>query len=103
MNRQVYPSVIVPGREGNWFFVRVVPAGQPVEQGHVVEYDAIEFFDYDYADVKSFGPRGQFVTRYEADTILGRRGALCLYGGVPKWTVPGRSMAVVTNLLQEFA
>ena len=65
-------------------------------EGHTL----VEFYDRQYAGGKSkwgheFPAEGQFVARYYASTLDGHRGALCLDGRIPAWTVDGDSMSRV--------
>lgn len=64
---------------------------------HNADEPLIEFYDAEQRADK-FGPRGQFVQRYNASTVLSmppRRG-LCLYGGEPRWNVqPGQLFAII--------
>lgn len=46
-------------------------------------------------------PRGQFVSRYNLDTLLERgAGGLCLCGYIREWDLPEEAMAVVRNYLR---
>lgn len=61
----------------------------------------VEFYDA-RADEAKFGPRGQFVARYNATTIIcfpADRG-LALDFGVPAWTVTPEEMAQVCAWVQ---
>ena len=63
----------------------------------------VEFYDYRYRDDQEW-KRGQFVSRYYAETILEHNpnNALSLDGGIPAWTVPPVSMReILAWLLQE--
>ncbi len=68
----------------------------------------VEFYD-NSADPSKFGPNGQFVTRYYADTLLGRDGwytgdypyGLALDTDVPGWTVSAENMKQVIAYLKE--
>lgn len=53
-------------------------------------------------------PNGQFVSRYHADTLLGRdrwggdcSGGLCLYADIPEWTVKGEDMRPILAWLEQ--
>jgi hypothetical protein len=57
----------------------------------------VEFYDADYAGDARFDPEGQFVSRYNLDTLLDIRerlsaGGLDLQGDVPKWKLSGEQM-----------
>jgi len=65
----------------------------------------VEFYDTEQ-DKATFGPWGQFVTRYYLDTLLETRQkhpgyALALDLSLPRWTVSARHMALVEHWLQE--
>lgn len=61
----------------------------------------VEFYDSRYQSPRS--PRGQFVSRYYASTLLNgdtdTRG-LSLDGGIPEWTVSAEDMKTVHNHLK---
>lgn len=116
-------DLIVINNKGRRFGIRLVWPGmgygvddkvlfQPGE-GHHVHADPddvmVEFYDYTYAtdgsDQRSFGPRGQFVSRYYASTLredrerLGTAG-LCLDGGnADVWSVDVDVMRQVYQLV----
>ena len=48
----------------------------------------IEFYDPRYQHT----PVGQFVSRYNVNTIIDHTGGLWLYGGVDEWTVSAADM-----------
>lgn len=60
----------------------------------------VEFYDSRYQD-RSFGERGQFVSRYFAETLRNDDfvNGLCLDGGVPEWTVSAEGMKQVQEFL----
>lgn len=63
----------------------------------------VEFYDYRHRNDQEW-KRGQFVSRYYAETILEHNpnNALSLDGGIPAWTVPPVSMReILAWLLQE--
>jgi hypothetical protein len=96
--------MIVTNANGRAFFVRTVLQGDRYGLGDRLTHDnadpMIEFYDYQYANVRAFGPRGQFVSRYYVSTLAKHpKGAgLCLDGGVPEWSVDGRALAPVLHL-----
>jgi hypothetical protein len=49
----------------------------------------VEFYDVRQASNPGFSPIGQFVSRYNASTLLAgdRNRGLCLDGGVPSWSI----------------
>jgi hypothetical protein len=94
----------VTAANGTTFAVVFIPEGtqNPVNDFRKADKGAlVEFFD---ARFPSFGPFGQFVSGYYADTILGRDGyghsegyALSLDGGISAWTVDAATMATVRD------
>ena len=59
----------------------------------------VEFYDtrYEHTDL------GQFVTRYYPDTVLKSGGGLCLWGGVPSWSVGEACMNRIRDWLGRVA
>lgn len=58
----------------------------------------VEFYDNRY----DFTPRGQFVTRYNVETILDGStypNGLCLDGGIPAWNVSASDMEKVCQYI----
>ena len=55
----------------------------------------VEFYDNRY----DFTPRGQFVTRYNVETIRDSDNGLCLDGGVPAWNISASDMATVRKYI----
>lgn len=98
--------MIVKNANGREFFVRTVMKGDRYGlddcQTHGKDEPMIEFYDYTYANQKTFGPRGQFVSRYGLSTLAGRPGGgICLDGGVPVWSVDGGAMRDVWDLVKK--
>lgn len=62
----------------------------------------VEFYDYRHRDDKEW-KRGQFVSRYYAETILKHdlNFGLSLDGGVPEWTVSAESMRDILAWLRQ--
>lgn len=90
---------------GRRFHVRAVLRGDRYGLNDCLTHDEdkpmIEFYDLTYANQKIWDERGQFVSRYYAETLLEgdtSRG-LCLNGGVPGWSVDAAAM----NLVLAFA
>lgn len=86
-------------RVGPWNVRLVRQGGRYGRQDCLTHRDdepLVEFYDA-RQDATKFGPRGQFVSRYNATTILcfaaGR--GLALDFGVPAWTVTPEEMAQV--------
>jgi len=82
------------------FNVRVVFAGDSYGRDHWAVHrepePLVEFYDA-RQDPTQFGPRGQFVSRYYAHTLLQREypQGLCLDGDVPQWSVSTTGMRLV--------
>lgn len=80
------------------FLVRIVREGDTYGLNDCLTHDEpmplVEFYDTRYPHTS----RGQFVSRYYADTIAGVRSGrgLDLDGGVPDWTIDGESMRFVS-------
>ena len=85
------------------FNIRIVQAGDKYGRNDCITNDKaplVEFYDsrYDQAD---FMGRGQFVSRYNVDTIMDKdfsRG-LALYGSEPAWIVSADEMRQVKDYL----
>jgi len=63
----------------------------------------VEFYDGSQS-VDKFGPRGQYVSRYYASTLLKDRRELCsrgllLYGSCPEWRIDGAAATQVVRWL----
>jgi hypothetical protein len=98
--------MIITNGNGRQFFVRTVLQGDRYGLNECLTHDKdrplVEFYDYTYANQKTFGPRGQFVARYYVSTLLKdhRPGTgLCLDGGIPEWNVDAAPYSVVVALL----
>jgi hypothetical protein len=83
--------------------VRVVQVGERYGRNDCLVNDTaplVEFYDTRY-NPSDFMGRGQFVSRYYVDTILGSDypGGLCLDGGVPEWTVGPAAMLQVKEYI----
>ena len=107
-----FPDVCQDLIAGKWR-VRFVPTGgrYGVHNAAVNEgKPLVEFYDTT-ANPEFFGPFGQLVTRYYADTLLGRDGyssdrypkGLLLDADIPEWTVSPREMQSVIAYLKEHA
>lgn len=109
-------DLIIYNDEGNPFGVRIVREGDCYGLDDCLTYDEtddhfragdpmIEFYDMRFASEftgrHSFGPRGQFVSRYHRSTLMGSDGryGLNLYGGVPAWRIDAEAMQQVFRLL----
>lgn len=112
-------TAVITSKTGRRFLVRILRAGDryglddcltwadgsPLSPSSDVDRPGVEFYDYTYANQKTFGPRGQFVSRYYVDTILedgygilGR--GLDLHGGVDVWKIDGAAMRIVRDWLR---
>ena len=101
----VEPQMVVHGPPGVAFLVRAVRKGERygVEDRIVHDKDdpLLEFYDLRFVGT-AFGPRGQLVARYNAETLACHLdGGLCLHGGVPEWVVPAKAMGPVIALACE--
>ncbi len=99
--------MIITNDKGRPFLIRVVRHGDRWGLNDCLVHDKadplIEFYDYNYANVKTFGERGQFVANYYASTLAEHapdRG-LCLHGGVDGWEVDAAALAPVIALARE--
>lgn len=79
------------------FNVRLVTEGESYGlNGCLAHHGAdplVEFYDATYANRGSFGPLGQFITRYHLSTL--QAGSLCglnLHCGVSGWHITGRNL-----------
>lgn len=85
-------------KDGNEYLVHDAAATWDSEKPGVI------FYDFEYAEFKSFGPRGQQVSTYFVETMLEGgptvwdRG-LCLQGGITKWTIDGATMKTIRGWL----
>lgn len=97
--------MIVKNANGREFFVRTVMKGDRYglddKLVHEKDEPMIEFYDWKYANQKTFGPRGQFVSRYGLSTLrkMGS-GGICLDGGIPEWSVDAGAMRAVHDLVK---
>lgn len=90
------------------FNIRIVEKGQRYGRDDCLVHDSenplVEFYD-DRQSKSTFGPRGQFVSRYFVNTLLERAGVhpqegLLLDTGSPSWSISADGMQeVVTYLL----
>lgn len=117
-------TAVITSRTGRRFLVRILRAGDRyglddcltwADGGRLspssdVDRPGVEFYDLTYANTTrpdgeiAFGPRGQFVSRYYVDTLLGndRNGAfgLDLHGGIDVWKIDAAAMTVVRAWLR---
>lgn len=83
------------------FAVRVIPRGAKYGLTGTITAGVplIEFYDRRYAGKPGFHALGQFVARYQADTLEAfDGGALALDFGIPQWTVSPTGMRTVQTL-----
>jgi hypothetical protein len=87
----------VTNRDGVIFNVRIVRKGDRYGLEDCLVYDEtdrffhendpmVEFYDA-RQDVKRFGERGQFVSRYSLSTFMEHTGGLDLHGGILAWKI----------------
>lgn len=82
--------------QGRRFTVRIVEKGQRYGLNDCLVHDRlmplVEFYDLTHTGA-GFGPLGQFVSRYYADTLLAREGSqgLDLCGHEPVWKLDAAS------------
>jgi hypothetical protein len=95
--------------DGRRFNVRLVVQGESYGRDNCLAHDKadplVEFYDATYANQKTFGALGQFVSRYYLSTLKGEDGftirrpgpsrGLCLDGGVEVWHVSGANVEEV--------
>lgn len=106
---------VITNATGRRFLVRILCAGDrygaddcltwadgsPLSPSSDKNRPGVEFYDYTYANEKTFGPRGQFVSRYYVDTILKTQGTgLDLMGYEPVWKIDAAAMHVVCEWLR---
>jgi len=97
--------MIVKNANGREFFVRTVMKGDRYGLEDCLTHEKddpmVEFYDWKYANQKTFGPRGQFVSRYCLSTLAKQMGGgLCLDGGIPEWRVDAGAMREVWDLVK---
>lgn len=83
------------------FAVRVIPAGGKYGLTGTITAGLalIEFYDRRYAGKPGFHALGQYVARYQAETLEAfEGGALALDFGIPQWTVSAAGMRTVQTL-----
>ncbi len=96
--------------EGRTFLVRVVREGERYGLDDCIVYNKdtdstfyendplIEFYDLS-VDLRKFGPRGQFVSRYHASQLAKDSPyGLDLHGGVPEWKIDALTLQPVRLL-----
>ncbi len=89
-------AIEITNAQGRRFRARIVPTGGRYgldwKLTHKGLMPMVEFYDLHFPD--KFGERGQFVSRYFADTLLaGAAGAgLALDFGNPSWNLDGATM-----------
>jgi hypothetical protein len=97
---QAIKIILDPVSQLTWA-VRLVQRGDAYGLNDQLTHDKdeplVEFFDTRYPHT----PLGQFVSRYNLDTLLGSEGGINLDGGIPAWSVSAAGMAPVTAWLRE--
>lgn len=94
----------VKGVDGRLFNVRLVRKGDKYGREDVLTHNEedplVEFYDASQ-DLKAFGPRGQFVSRYYRATLLEADVySLNLAGDVDAWTIPARDLLPLVSELR---
>jgi len=80
------------------FNVHVVRPGDKYGLNNVLTCGSkalVEFYDSRY----DFTPRGQFISRYNVETIRDSDNGLCLDGGIPAWNISASDMATVRKYI----
>ena len=89
---------------GRSFNVRIVRSGDKYGRDHCLTHAGEPMVAFDDADSagSSFGPLGQFVSRYYVSTLAERpkHTGLNLEGGVEVWTVDEDAMELVLDHLE---
>ena len=97
--------VTVNGVDGRAFNVRLVLKGGAYGRDNCLTHSEseplVEFHDAKHAG-DTFGPLGQFVSRYYRSTLLGasENCGLNLHGGEPAWSIPAEEMKRVLDALR---
>jgi hypothetical protein len=98
--------LLVTNEDGITFAVRLVKKGDRYGLHgcltHDIDEPLVEFYDtrYDHNSDWLEEFKGQFVSRYYAETLLGHEGGLCLDGGVSDWHVSVGNMADIKKWLK---
>jgi hypothetical protein len=101
--------LFVTNEDGITFAVRLVQKGDRYGLHGCLTHDIdkpdgplVEFYDtrYDHNSDWLEEFKGQFVSRYYAETLLGHDGGLCLDGGVSDWHVSAGNMIQIKKWLK---
>jgi hypothetical protein len=98
--------LFVANDQGIIFAVRLVRKGDRYGLHgcltHDIDEPLVEFYDtrYDHNSDWLEEFKGQFVSRYYAETMLKHTGGLCLDGGISDWQVSAGNMAQIKNWLK---
>lgn len=87
------------------FNVRYVKVGERHGLNDCVTNDReplVEFYDAEQS-VEKFGPRGQFITRYDAMDVRRHRFGLRLDFDIPRWTATQAQMCLISDWLNALA
>lgn len=107
-----YDNLKISNLAGRVFLVRAVLKGDRYGFNDCLVHDEIdpliEFYDFKYSSefdadgFADFGPRGQFISRYYAKTLIASNfqgdGLLQLDGGVPEWNINIEALRPVLDL-----
>lgn len=87
------------------FNVRYVKVGERHGLNDCVTNDIeplVEFYDAEQS-VEKFGPRGQFITRYDAMVVRRHRFDLRLDLDIPRWAVTRKQMCLISDWVNALA
>jgi hypothetical protein len=66
------------------------------------DHIGVEFYDFSYSNVESFGYWGQYMSRYFVESILDvENQGLCLEGCIPEWNINSSEMLKVRVWLKK--
>lgn len=100
-------TTTITNDRGRNFTVRIVWRGDAYGldgcRTHDEDRPLVEFYDATYAGDKRFDAEGQFIGRYDAETLLERDGnyGLDLHGGVDVWKVDADAMHTVYEFIED--
>ena len=93
----------VINKNGRHFNVRLVRKGDDYGLNDCLKHDRIdpmvEFYDATYADEKTFGKRGQFISRYNLSALVDWPNGvgLVLDGGIPEWAIDADALSIALD------
>lgn len=111
LTKELLPKLF-PNNEmqaGKWGVKLILPGATYGDRNNLTNASGktlVEF--YDRSQDRTLFPGGQFVSRYYADTLLGRDGwggdcrdGLSLFADIPEWTVKGEDMRPILAWLEQ--